>query len=225
MLTDRAPRAAAKIKAQRAAAKIKEGTGRPIRPFRWWQAFSRALFTLTLTVDGRRVVHAIDVPYWQRVVTSDGKGTAHLYVDGRHHAKSPLPAAFPVPGGTIEVVSTSFGLRRCRYLTPDGTIHPLVPDEHSAEGRRARFARSHPGWSRALALVSLTLVIIPVLLVVPQVVDVLSQVPPITERFGTFDSPVELPLWLNVLLGLCTSTASVERATRLRWNRMLDGNG
>lgn len=220
MLKDRDQRAAAKI----TAARIKAGNGRPIRPFRWWQAFSRALFSLDLTIDGRTVVHAIDVPHWQRLMTSDGKGTAHLYVDGRHQARSPLPATFPLPGGTIEVAGTSFGLRRCRYVTIDGTIHPMVPDEHSAEGRRARFAHHHPVWSRALALVSLALVIISVLLVVPQVIDVVTHLPPVAARLGTFDSPVALPLWANVLVGLCVSMASVERATRLRWNRLLDGN-
>ncbi|MFE3456574.1 hypothetical protein ACFXKD_03440 [Nocardiopsis aegyptia] len=215
-----------KDRKQRAAARrIRSGNGRPLKPFRPWQPLSRALFRLTLTHDdGRRAVYAVDVPYWQQILTEDGKGRAHLYLDGRHHSRSALPAAFPVPGGVIEVDATAFGLKRCHYVTDEGAEYRLVPDERSAEGRRARLDRDHPVVSRAIGVLSLLLLIVPILLVVPQVVEAVSHVPPLAERFGTFTSPVDLPLWLNTALGFCASTASVERATRLRWNALLDGS-
>ncbi|NKZ01487.1 hypothetical protein [Nocardiopsis alborubida] len=210
----------------RAATRIRGGSGRPLKRFRWWQPLSRALFHLPLTDgDGRRVVHTVDVPYWQRVMTEDGKGRAHLYLDGRHHLESALPAVLPVRGGVIEVESTAFGLRRCHYVTAGGDARQLVPDERSAEGRRARLDREHPALGRLVGAVSLVLLIVPVVLVVPQIVEGVSQVPPVAERFGAFASPVDLPLWLNVALGLCASASSVERATRLRWNALLDGSG
>ncbi|PSK89436.1 hypothetical protein CLV63_12672 [Murinocardiopsis flavida] len=211
-------------KRRKAAQRVKNGNGRPLKEFRWWQPLSRALFYLPLTDDdGVRVVYAVDVPYWQRILTEDGKGKVHLYLDGRHHAESGPPAAFPVPGGTIEVACTAFGLKRCHYVTEDGAEQRLVPDARSAEGRRARFDRTRPWLSRVIGVLSLIMLIIPIALVVPQIVEAVTAVPPIAERFGTFTAPVDLPLWLNIALGLCGSTASVERATRLRFNALLDG--
>lgn len=212
-------------KHRKAAKRIKSGNGRPLKHFRWWQPLSRALFYLPLTDgDGRHVVYAVDVPYWQQVMTEDGKGKAHLYLDGRHHSESTLPAVFPVPGGAVEVESTAFGLKRCHYVTAEGAVHQLIPDERSAEGRRARLDREHPALSRWIGVLSLIVLIVPIILVVPQIIDGVSHVPPIAQRFGTFTSPVDLPLWLNIALGLCASTSSVERATRLRWNALLDGS-
>ncbi|RKS08915.1 hypothetical protein DFP74_4641 [Nocardiopsis sp. Huas11] len=210
---------------RQAARRVKEGNGRPLKRFRAWQPLSRALFHLPLTSgDGRRVVYSVDVPYWQQILTENGQGRAHLYLDGRHHAQSTLPAVFPVPGGTIEVAATAFGLKRCHHVTAEGAAHRLVPDARSAEGRRARLDREHPALSRWIKFLSLALLVVPLVLVVPQILEALSHVPPVARRYGTFASPVALPLWLNIALGLCASTASVERATRLRWNALLDGS-
>lgn len=213
-------------KRRRAAQRIRSGNGRRLKRFRWWQPLSRALFYLPSTDDdGRPAVYAVDVPYWQQVMTEDGKGKAHLYLDGRHHAESELPAVFPVPGGVIEVEPTAFGLKRCHYVAADGAVRRLLPDERSAEGRRARLDRERPVLSRCIGFLSLVLLVVPLLLVVPQIIEGVSQVPPLAQRFGVFTSPVDLPLWLNIALGLLASTSSVERATRLRWNALLDGSG
>lgn len=206
---------------QRAAKRIKDGNGRALKPFRWWQMLSRALFYLPREVEGEQgpgQVYAVDVPYWQRIATEDGKGKAHLYLEDRHHAVSTLPAAFPVEGGFIEVMPSAFGMRRCHYVPDNGPDRQLVPDEKSAEGRRARMDRNHPVRSRLIGALSLLVLIIAVLLVIPQIVEYLTQIPPVQERFGKFTSPVDLPLWLNIALGLAAATASVERATRLRYS-------
>ncbi|MDT0301774.1 hypothetical protein [Streptomonospora wellingtoniae] len=208
---------------RRAAQRVKPGNGRPLKPFRWWQPASRALFYLPLRSDGgREAVYAVDVSYVQRIFSEDGKGKAHLYLDGRHHAESKLPAAFPVPGGTIDVVPTAFGLRRCHYVTAAGAERQLVPDQRSGEGRRARLAREHPALSRGIGLLSLALLLVPLLLLIPQILEAAFQLPPVTRRFGTFTSPVHLPVWLNVALALGAAAASVERAMRLRYNWLLD---
>lgn len=210
-----------KRRRQRAAQRIKPGNGRPLKPFRWWQMLSRALFYLPLEStenDGGRRVYAIDVPYWQRIATEDGNGKAHLYVDGRHHSVSTFPAAFPVDGGVIEVKPSAFGLRRCHYVPEHGPERQLLPDSHSAEGRRARLDREHPGRSRLLGLLSLLVILLAALLGVPQILEYLTDIPPIAERFGRFTSPINLPWWGNVLIGLAAATASVERATRLRFS-------
>ena len=43
---------------RRAAGRVKSGDGHPLKPFRWWQQFSRALFYLR--ADGR-AEYAVDV--------------------------------------------------------------------------------------------------------------------------------------------------------------------
>ncbi|MFI9485544.1 hypothetical protein ACIG47_04060 [Promicromonospora sp. NPDC052451] len=208
---------------RRAARRVRPGDGRPLQPFRWWQHLSRSLLYLTLArPDGGQVTYAVEVRHLQG---DDGEGRAHLYVDGRQQATSKLPAAFPVEGGTIEVVKTAFGLRRCHYVADDGSEYQLVPDPASAEGRRARLDRENPGIGRLVSAVSVLVLVVSVVLLVPQLAEVLFRLPPVAERFGTFTSPVVLPAWLNIGLTLAAAAASTERALRLRYHWLLDGVG
>ncbi|MFC7376190.1 MULTISPECIES: hypothetical protein [unclassified Brachybacterium] len=200
---------------KRSARRITPGTGRRLRPFRWWHQLSRALFYLPLET---QQVYAVDVPYWQRIATEDGKGKAHLFLDDRHIATSTFPAAFPVEGGVIEVTPSAFGLRRCHYVPEHGPQRQLLPDTRSAEGRRARLEKEHPLRSRAIGVLSLLVLLTCTALAVPQLLEVLTGIPPVTEKFGQFTSPVAVPTWGNVALGLAAATASVERATRLRYS-------
>ncbi|MBE8519520.1 hypothetical protein ILP97_18765 [Amycolatopsis sp. H6(2020)] len=206
---------------RRAAKRIKPGTGRELQPFRWWQPFARSLYSIDL---GRQV-YTVDVRHRRRFFSEDGNGTADLYLDGRHHAESKLPAAFPVPGGTIEVADSPFGLKRCHYVTVEGEERRLVPDRTSAEGRRERLARSHPVLSRVIGVTSAALLVISLLLLIPQLIEVAFKIPPVAERFGTFVSPVALPAWLNSFLSVGAALASVERALRLRHSWFLDRLG
>lgn len=202
--------------------RVKPGDERALKRFRWWQLLFRALFHLRLTHgDGSRAVYTVDVRHWQN--QSSGKVKADLYLDGRHHAEARLPAAFPVPGGAVEVSMSPFGLKRCHYVTAEGTEHQLTPDPRSAEGRRARLDRAHPALSRGLGLLSATVLVIALALLVLQTVGTVTQVEAIARHVGTFTSPVRLPTWLNITLGLATAAASTERALRLRYSRLLDG--
>lgn len=129
---------------RRAAKRVKSGDGRPLQSFRWWRQFGRALFYLYLTRDdGGQTVYAVDVRHWRDQWSEDGEVKAHLYLAGRQHAESKIPAAFPVEGGTVEVAMSAFGIKRCHYVTADGAEQQLVPDPKSAEGRRARLDREH----------------------------------------------------------------------------------
>ncbi len=206
---------------RRAAKRIKPGTGRELQPFRWWQPFARSLYSIDL---GRNV-YTVDVRHRRRFFSEDGKGTADLYLDGRHHAESKLPAAFPVPGGTIEVADSPFGLKRCHYVSDEGGERQLVPDRASAEGRREHFARAHPVLSRVIGVTSVAVLVISVLLLIPQLGEVVFKIPPVAERFGTFVSPVALPVWLNTSLTAGAVLASIERALRLRHSWFLDRLG
>ncbi|GAB7036494.1 MULTISPECIES: hypothetical protein [Catenuloplanes] len=201
----------------RAIQRVRPGTGRPLKRFRWWQPLSRALLYLTLPgPDGRESVYAVEVRHLQS--DDDGFGRAHLYLDGRHHAESRLPAVFPVPGGVIEVAVSLFGLRRCHYVTDAGEECQLVPDPRSAEGRRARFDRDHPALSRGLGGFSLVLLVVASVLALPQLAEPILGIPPLAERVGPYTSPIDLPVWLNIALGVAVAAASTERALRLRYS-------
>lgn len=212
-------------KRRRAAKRLKRGDGRPLQPFRWWQLlFERALLTLRVVGrDGRAVVYAVDVRYYGRQGGVEGK--AHLFVDGRHHAQSTLPAVFPIEGGTIEVAGSTYGLQRAHYVPAEGAEQQLVPDPESAAGRRLRLDREHPLASRAVAVVSVVLLIAGIGLNLLQLLEPISSIPLLVERFGQFESPIHLPLWLNVTLAVGAGLASTERGLRLRYNPLLDGAG
>ncbi|GAA1682048.1 hypothetical protein GCM10010977_31180 [Citricoccus zhacaiensis] len=202
--------------------RVKPGDGRPLKRFRWWQLLNRGLMHLRITgEDGQPVDYAVSVGYLGDAKT--GEVMARLYLDGRLHAESKSPAVFPVPGGVIEVATSAFGLKRCHYVTEDGAARQLVPDSRSAEGRRARFDSSHPVWSRWIGVISLILIGIGVVLVLLELAEQLTAIPPVAESIGAFVSPVQLPLWLTITLGIGAVAGSTERALRLRYRWFLDG--
>ncbi|EFL27554.1 conserved hypothetical protein [Streptomyces himastatinicus ATCC 53653] len=207
---------------RRAVQRVKPGDGRPLKPFRWWQMLTRALFHLRLTDDaGRQMVYAVDVRHQNQ---SEGYVKAHLYLDGRHHAESKVPAVFPVQGGTVEVRTSAFGLKRCHYVTAEGAEHQLVPDPASAEGRRARLDRAHPALSRWIGFLSSIVLVIGLVLLILQLAEQVTRAPEgVAQYVGTFTSPIDLSAWGNVVVGLVTVAASTERALRLRYNWLLDG--
>ncbi|CAL9640211.1 hypothetical protein [Streptomyces sp. enrichment culture] len=210
------------LRRQRALKRVVPGNGRALKRFRWWQSLSRALFYLRLTAgDGRQSVYAVDVKHGRQ--DSNGHVRAHLYLDGRHHAESRLPAVFPVPGGAVEVRASSFGLKRCHYVTDDGAEHQLVPDRDSAEGRRAHFDRKHPALSRWTGAVSAAVLVVALLVLLTQLAEQLTRPQEIAQYVGSFTSPVHLSGWANTAVGLVTAAASTERALRLRYSLLLDG--
>ncbi|MFD3514692.1 hypothetical protein [Streptomyces sp. NPDC058657] len=120
---------------------------------------------------------------------------------------------------------SNYGLRRCHYRPTGGQPRQLTPDPASAEGRRARFGARHPGLSRAIGIGSVLLLALGVGLNLLQLAEPVSHIPPVTQRFGTFDSPIHLPIWLNLALGAGAVLASMERALRLRYSPLLDMAG
>ena len=208
---------------RRAVQRVKPGDGRALKRFRWWQMLTRALFHLRLVNDdGREMLYAVDVKHQSG--GSDGYVKAHLFLDGRHHAESRVPAVFPVQGGTVEVRASGFGLKRCHYVTAEGAEFQLAPDPASAEGRRARLDRSHPALSRCIGSLSVSVLVVGVVLLVLQLAEQITRDPAgVAQYVGTFTSPIDLPAWGNAVVGLVTVAASTERALRLRYSRLLDG--
>jgi len=205
----------------RTTATVQPGDGHALTPYRPWQLLTRSLFHLHLTDPGGAPrTWSVDVRHGG---DEDGEVRAALYLDGLHHAAATLPASFPVPGGTIEVAASGYGLRRIHYVGPDGSARQLVPDPASGEGRRARLDRTHPALSRSLALASAAVLLVALLLGAPQVVEQLTQIPPVAQTVGAWVSPVRLPDAVNIALVAATIAASTERALRLRYSRVLDG--
>ncbi|WP_250007516.1 hypothetical protein [Actinoplanes sp. M2I2] len=206
---------------RRAVQRIKPGDGRALKRFRWWQTLSRSLFSLPAdSRAGRPAAYAIDVNHLRS--NDNGDTEAHLYRDGRFQARVRLPAVFPVEGGAIEVATSAFGVRRCHFVTDNGAEQQLVPDPRSAEGRRARLDRERPALSRWIGAIAVVLVGVPFVFALAQTAEAVSRFPPLAERFGVFESPVDVPGWFAAVLTISAVVGSTERALRLRYNSWLD---
>ncbi|WP_353650836.1 hypothetical protein ABLG96_08025 [Nakamurella sp. A5-74] len=187
---------------------------------------TRALFHLRMPDDNTGWAdYAVDIPRKRKRDPGTGRAMiAHVYLGGTHVAQSKLPARFPVHGGTIEVATSRYGLKRCHYVEIGGRELQLTPDPRSAEGKRSHFGREHPGLSRMIGMLSMTLLIIGVILLIFQLVGPLSAIPLVAEKIGTIESPVHLPWWLNFALGLGAAAGALERGLRLR-HSWLDSAG
>lgn len=199
--------------------KVKPGDGSALRPYRAWHALWRSLFVLDLAGQADVVEeYAVDVDFF------DWDGTVALYRNGTQAATATLPAAFPVPGGVIEVATSTFGLKRIHMVGDDGTTRRLRPHPRSAEAWRARLGHRHPGPSRAIAGTAIAVLLVSLALGVPQVIELVSHIPPVAERFGTFESPISLPAWLNTTLVFASVAAAIERALTLRNHWLVDAD-
>src|SRR5690606_32984609 len=160
--------------------------------------------------------YAVNVNYFNE------KSTAELYRDGQHYATSKLPAVFPVPGGVIEVAISTYGLKRMHYVTEDETEHQLYPDRRSSEGLRMRFDTRFPKASSAIGVAAIVILLVSLTLGLPQLAAVISQLPIIADNWGSFESPIVLPDWLNTTLLICGGLAALERALMLRSHWLID---
>lgn len=205
--------------------RVTPGDGRALPPFRWWHLLrGRHLFFFTIDrADGSHGRYALDVRTSGK--EAGDEGMAYVYLDERQCAKSALPAAIPIEGGVLEAAYGIAGLKRARYLAADGRSRALVPDPGSAVGRRLEFARVHPRASTVVGAISIVLLIGGVGANVLQFVEPVLQIPPIVERFGRFESPIQLPVWLSITLAIAAGIGASERALRLRYHWLLDGVG
>lgn len=67
-----------------------------------------------------------------------------------------------------------------------------------------------------MGAVATLLVLVGLGVAVPQLVETISQIPPVADALGTFESPVRLPTAANVAVGVAAVLGSTERALRLR---------
>lgn len=203
---------------RRRLARTEPGDGSALGRHRPWQVLSRSVFVVELPeADGTVHEYAVDVPYL------DWSSTVGLYRDGRQVLVAEAPAAFPVPGGVVEVGVGVFGLTRM-HLVPDAgePERALRPVRHSAEYWRARLGRRFPVASRRVGAAAVVVLLLGLALLVPQLLELVTSLDVVAERVGTFTSPLSLPAWLNTTLVTAGVLASVERALTLRNHWLVD---
>ena len=197
--------------------KVQPGDGRPLKPFRIWQGLARSLFYAPLeTPEGKQPLYAVDVNYF------DWEDKADLYLNGAHHAQSKLPAAFPVEGGTIEVASTMYGLKRMHYVDPTGKARVLKPDPASAEGMRARLATRAPLVSKLIAFLAVVILLTLLPLSLLQFAEIIAQTEWAQQYVDPFTAPIQLPDWATTPALVLSILAIMERALTLRNHWLID---
>lgn len=196
---------------------IHAGDGHALKPFRPWQLLSRSLFYAPLeTADGKPRRYAVNVNYF------DWDDKADLYLEGIHHAQSKLPAEFPVEGGTIEVATTTYGLKRMHFVDRTGKARVLRPDPASAEGMRAKLAQRAPGVSRLIGVLAVIILLTLLPFSLLQLVEMLTHVDFAQPYVDPFTSPIRLPDWASTPALILSILAALERALTLRSHWLID---
>lgn len=236
---------------KRRVRKVVPGDGSALRPYRIWQVLSRTLFRIELVDgEGARSVYSVDVHFLADEISeesdgfgssggtgssdvfgsadglgsSDGPPPVALFRDGIQTHRADAPAAFPVPGGVIEVATSMYGLTRMHYVSEDGTERPLLPHPHSGEGLRARFGQRFPGVSKAVGVAAVLVLLVGLVVAVPQVAEFVTSIDLVADRVGTFTSPIRLPAWANTALLVAGVVAATERALTLRHHWLIDAD-
>ncbi|MBE1533168.1 hypothetical protein [Actinomadura algeriensis] len=202
-----------------ASATPDDGTdgGQRLQPFRRREMLHRALFTISHDgPDGPRRTWTVDVRM------KDLGWVAGLYLDGARQEEHDVPAAFAVPGGTIEVKASMYGITRMHLVLDSGRERRLAPVAGTAEDLRGRLARRHPRLSRTIGVLAIAILVVNLALAVPQAIEIVTGLPPIADHVGSFTSPVSTPPWLTAVLVFAGIVAATERVLMRRHNRLLD---
>ncbi|KAB1644917.1 hypothetical protein [Gulosibacter chungangensis] len=209
-------------RADKNAAKIEPGDGSALKPVRGVQALWRTQFGIRLIepdAQGKEVPrsYAVDVNFF------DLESRCALYRDGSQHLRAKLPVKFPVHQGQIEVADSTYGMTRI-HLLRDGQEQQLVPMPGTAEFWRAKFGRNHPVASRIIGWLAIAILLVSLVLLLPWVIELISQMDFIAERFGTFTNPLEVPGWLGSTLAVASVLAGLERALTIRSHWLIDAD-
>lgn len=196
--------------------KIQEGDGSLLKPMRFWQLLSRTIFHKTfIDNNGEKRKYSVDVHFYTE------KKEAKLYIDKRQAAWASTPASFPVFDGNIEVEVGTYGLKRMHFVNGDKE-EILNPDVRSAEGIRSKFHRNNPRISKIISRLAVIILLISLILGLPQIIELLTEIDIFKENFGTFTSPLQLPKELNIALLIGTALAALERALTLKHHWLID---
>lgn len=196
--------------------KVKPGDGSALKHYKWWHSVYRSQFEIDH--DDHRYTLDVDQFDWDE--------RAFLYRDGHQHAVSVMPASFPVPGARIEAATSTYGMKRAHLvLDADDSQTQLHAVPGSAEAWRARIAVRHPVLSRSISAASIVVLLVALAFWVPQAVEGLTHIPAVADRIGgSWTSPVTLPSWLSIALGVGGVIAALERALQLRNHWLVDAD-
>lgn len=219
---------------ERRLRKVQPGDARPLEDFRVWQLLTRSVFFLDL-VDGRGGTHsyAVDVRHLADELETDdesetgdgpksGAIPAALFRDGVQVHRSDLPAAFPVPGGVVDVATSLYGLTRMHFVADAGQERTLRPHPRSLEGLRARFGRRFPRTSAVIGAVAVVVLLAGLVVALPLGLEMITRIELVAEHVGTFVSPISLPGWASTTLLVAGILAAIERALTLRNHWLVD---
>lgn len=185
--------------------------GAPLPPFRRSLSLQRTRFAIDLSDASTATV---DVDH--------ASGRASLYRNDRHVRTGDMPIRFPLGSDGIEVAASRYGMRRIHLIGADGSRRRLDPAPGTPEHWRARLSRRRPGVGRALAVGAVLVLTVNLILLAPQVLELVTRLPLWAEHFTPFDSPVGLSAWANTALTLTAALAGIERALTFRHHRLLD---
>ncbi|MCF2573816.1 hypothetical protein [Brevibacterium sp. UCMA 11754] len=149
-------------------------------------------------------------------------GRASLYRNDKHVQTSDMPIRFPLGSDSIEVAASRYGMQRIRLICADGSQRRLDPAPGTPEHWRAQLSRRHPGFGRALAVGAVIVLTINLIVLAPQLLELVTHLPLWADRFVSFASPVDLPAGVNIALTLTAGLAGIERALTFRHHRLLD---
>ncbi|MFD6400128.1 hypothetical protein [Nocardia sp. NPDC060249] len=187
--------------------------GAPLPPFRRSLALERTRFAVELP-DGSTAT--VDVDHLS--------GRASLYRDDRHVQTSDMPVRFPLGSETIVVAASRFGMRRIHLISADGSERRLDPAPGTPEHWRAQLSLRHPGAGRALAAGAVIVLTVDLILLAPQLLELVTHLRFWADRFSPFVSPVDLPGWANTALTVSAGLAGIERTLTFRHHRLLDAD-
>jgi len=185
--------------------------GSPLPAFRPSVALQRTRFAVELPDEVRATV---DVDHLS--------GQAALYLGDRHVQASDMPVRFSLGSDSIEVVAGKYGMQRIHLVSADGSQRRLDPVQGTPEHWRAQLSRRHPAIGRAIAASAVIVLAINLVVLAPQLLELVTHLPLLADHFAPFVSPVGLPGWANTALAVSAGLAGIERALTFRNHRLLD---
>lgn len=186
----------------------KEGDGRSLKALRWWEMMTRSVFYLD--------EYAVEVYFFRF------EDNIMVYKNGRQVAKGTESLKYQVPGGEIEIALSDYGVKRMHYKEDTGQEQMLIPDKQSAEGLRYRFGQKFPRVSKWIGWIAVAILLTSVLLWIPQIVELLGEWDILDSYIGGFESPVQLPAWLNSTLVVLSVLAVIERTLTIKYHWLID---
>ncbi|MBK1786009.1 hypothetical protein [Prauserella cavernicola] len=185
--------------------------GAPLPPFRPSLSLQRTRFAVELPDASTATV---DVDHLS--------GRASLYRDDRHVRTSDMPVRFPLGSESIDIAASRYGMQRIHLISADGSERRLDPAQGTPEYWRAQLSRRHPGVGRALAACAVIVLTVNLMLLAPQLLELVTHLPLWADHFSPFVSPIDLPAWANTALTVTAALAGIDRALTFRHHRLLD---